>query len=629
MPTLNRSILLFSALLLVTVFVYWPGLSGGFLYDDYVSFAELFAFGENAETSQLLHFILSGTTGPTGRPAALSTFVLNYITTGYDIWFFKFTNLLIHLLNGLMIYIVLKKALVWLEKDNKNNELIAFTATALWLLHPLNVSTTLYVIQRMTELSALFTLLGLLIYIKIRTATINSLKTAIPWIILLVIVIALAILSKETGILLLCYIGVLEFCILARKQPLPLALRIIVFVTALSPLLIIFYYSSSKGIYMSVSGEHNMGQRLLTEARVLWAYLGQILLPNITKMGLFHDDFVISKDLFTPLSTVFAAIGIIILLLVGLLSIRKQPVLAFGLLWFLAGHLLESTTVNLELYFEHRNYLPLLGPLVAFMYYLLSWRTTILSNTRYVLIMLILGIFGWLTYQNSQIWSDNDTLAEYWAYHHPQSTNAQLFLADRALNNGLEDIAKQQIQKVIALRPDVVSYQIKSVLIKCLLDQRVSDDTVATVLSNAQTGLISRVFIRQLKQLAEVIIRQNCQGFGKEQLLAFLEQLKMNTKLRDRKTRSFIWETEAMVHVSLQPPDPEKANVALAHAIDEYPNLRILLWYAQLAAADEHFDMAEDRLAAAEAFLEKQGWINHLDIENIAKTRDVIAEMRQ
>ena len=39
-----------------------------------------------------------------------------------------------------------------------------------------------------------------------------------------------------------------------------------------------------------------------------------------------------------------------------------------GVLWFLAGHLLESSFIGLVIAFEHRNYLPSLGILLASIY---------------------------------------------------------------------------------------------------------------------------------------------------------------------------------------------------------------------------------------------------------------------
>ena len=44
---------------------------------------------------------------------------------------------------------------------------------------------------------------------------------------------------------------------------------------------------------------------------------------------------------------------------------RRFPLAAFGIVWFLIGHSLESTFIPLELVHEHRNYLPLLGILLV------------------------------------------------------------------------------------------------------------------------------------------------------------------------------------------------------------------------------------------------------------------------
>src|SRR3546814_2498510 len=80
---------------------------------------------------------------------------------------FKATNLLIHLLNTLLVF-VLARQLLGLAKCDK--PLIAATlCAALWALHPMQVSTVLYVVQRMTELAALFSLLGLICYVHGRS----------------------------------------------------------------------------------------------------------------------------------------------------------------------------------------------------------------------------------------------------------------------------------------------------------------------------------------------------------------------------------------------------------------------------------------------------------------------------
>ena len=108
-----------------------------------------------------------------------------------------------------------------------------------------------------------------------------------------------------------------------------------------------------------------LSERVLTEARIVWFYIFQIFVPNVSWLTFYHDDFVISTDLLTPPSTLLAVLGRIVLVALAAIIVRRAPLVGFGIFWFYGGHLLESTMFPLELIFEHRNYLPMFGLYVA------------------------------------------------------------------------------------------------------------------------------------------------------------------------------------------------------------------------------------------------------------------------
>jgi hypothetical protein len=94
-------------------------------------------------------------------------------------------------------------------------------------------------------------------------------------------------------------------------------------------------------------------------------YLGEIFLPTNAGVSLFHDDFQISTSFLNPLSTLFS-----VLFLFGLAGVawywrKSQPVLFLGIAWFFVMHILESTYLPLELYFDHRNYMAMIGPIIV------------------------------------------------------------------------------------------------------------------------------------------------------------------------------------------------------------------------------------------------------------------------
>jgi protein O-mannosyl-transferase len=196
--------------LVITLVVYWPGLSGPLLLDDIPNLHHLQNYGEgHINWKEVFYLSPHGLT----RPISMLSFIGNWVISGENIWYLKFTNLMIHLLCGLLIYrlswLLLQYDIIEKEKRARN---IALWITALWLLSPLLLSTVLYVIQRMTLLSALFTLSGLVFYV---TGRINLGENRNSGIYLIVVSFVffwpMATLSKQNGILLPLLILILEF----------------------------------------------------------------------------------------------------------------------------------------------------------------------------------------------------------------------------------------------------------------------------------------------------------------------------------------------------------------------------------------------------------------------------------
>jgi len=129
--------------------------------------------------------------------------------------------------------------------------------------------------------------------------------------------------------------------------------------------LLVLQYDALAGRF--IGRTFTLDERLLSESRIVWDYVRQLLWPDVSRMGLYHDDYVVSRSLLEPLTTCYAVIGWGLLLLVAACLLRWVwgRYLVFGLAWFLVGHSVESTVLPLELYFEHRNYFPAMGLLLS------------------------------------------------------------------------------------------------------------------------------------------------------------------------------------------------------------------------------------------------------------------------
>ncbi len=432
----------FYILLLLVFFLYQPGLTGIFLLDDTTNLQELEQIKQEASLDNILYFIGSGQASQLARPIAMLSFATQAYAWPSAPGIFKFVNVALHLLNGCFIFWIFIRLTRFMKLDSCQAQWLALLATGIWLIHPLNVSTTLYVIQRMTQLATLFTLMGILAYLHGRNYLLKEeptkLLTGYLWMSAGVALGAiLATLSKENGVLLPLFILITEATLL-RHAPRPGPWRSWSGLFLITPLiLLLLYFGMHWQQYFVLNyqmREFTLLERVLTEFRVLTDYLRMIFLPSLAGIGLFHDDYPISTGLLTPPTTLAAMVFIIALLLAGWFWRAKAPLFAFGVLWFFGGHMLESTFLSLELYFEHRNYFPAIGLWFTVVYG--GWQLWQQQEKPIIRKLLATGavvlclLYGFLTYSESRLWGAPIQQAEVWATNQPTSKRAQSQMAE-------------------------------------------------------------------------------------------------------------------------------------------------------------------------------------------------------
>jgi hypothetical protein len=430
--------------LAITYFVYQPGLSGTFVLDDYHTIANNAHVAIADLTPQSLkQAAFSYGRGLFRRPVSMLSFAANYYTTGFHPFYFKTTNLFIHLLNGIGIFVLTSSLLdiyrkrFQLRASLANTQWISLAVTAAWLLHPFNLTSVLYVVQRMSSLAAFFSIWGLVFFVWGRIRLYEG-RSGEGFILASLFLFApLATLSKENGALLPLLIFVIEFTIFgfqAEKQSAQRFLAAFYALTVAAPIVVFLIYTLIHPMWLAdtyQTRDFTLSERLMTEARVLWFYMRQVILPNNAQMGLFHDDIVISRGILQPANTVFSMIGVLALIVVAVLARKKAPLFACGILFFFAGHALESTVWPLEIAYEHRNYLPMYG-LVLILFYYLLYPLSYLKNLRLrqVVTMLLIGLFAFNTHSRANQWANPFDLARLEVEHHSNSLRANAEMAN-------------------------------------------------------------------------------------------------------------------------------------------------------------------------------------------------------
>jgi hypothetical protein len=165
-------------------------------------------------------------------------------------------------------------------------------------------------------------------------------------------------------------------------------------------------------------------------------YLAQIIIPNPSLMGFFHDDYSISKSIINPFSTITSILFILLLLIIISIKKNKYPLISFGVLIFFSSHLFESTIFPLEIAFEHRNYLGMWGIILAGTYTL----QLIHEKTVYLLIPLCL-LLACLTYNRTTIWGDPNLMYPHMLSIHPNSIRLNSIFSETYMSSGQYDEA--------------------------------------------------------------------------------------------------------------------------------------------------------------------------------------------
>ncbi len=395
--------------------------------------------------------------GHGSRPLAMASFALDFWRHGgLDAAAFKATNLLIHVLTTFALARMLRMLLVLAGWSERSATTGAVAIALAWGVHPLQVSSVLYVVQRMQTLSTFFVVLALWAYLALRQAQMKG-RPAWPWGLTAGGCWLLGMLSKEDAVLFPLYCLLLELTVLRFRALQPWrskSLRRMYLVLALGGTGLFFlwvlphYWS-----WQAYPGrDFNSVERLLTQSRILVMYLGQMLLPLPSLMPFNYDTFSVSRGLLSPPATLAA-----LLLLAGLLAWawrwrQRRPVFSLGILLFFAGHLITSNVIPLELVFEHRNQLPLIGILLALGDLLQAGITRWQLSGRQVAIgltatMLAIGSAGAF---RAWHWGEPIRFVEYSVRISPDSPRAWLALAGTWFDSYKESRNNTDLDRAIA-----------------------------------------------------------------------------------------------------------------------------------------------------------------------------------
>jgi len=153
-------------LAIMCVLAYHNTFHAPFIFDDLPSITQNPAI---RRLWPLADVVASELTMLAGRPLVSLSIAFNYAFGSYNVVGYHLFNLIVHFLNALLAFGVVRRALANARSpdatDNRTSW-VAYAVAGLWMLHPLSTESVTYVLQRTELLMAMFLLLTLYCFLR-------------------------------------------------------------------------------------------------------------------------------------------------------------------------------------------------------------------------------------------------------------------------------------------------------------------------------------------------------------------------------------------------------------------------------------------------------------------------------
>jgi tetratricopeptide (TPR) repeat protein len=402
------------------------------------------------------------------------TFALNYYFGGFDVFGYHLVNLLIHIASGILLYwlLLLTLNLPSLKEDYNSIALpIALFSSLLFISHPVQTQSVTYIVQRMASMATMFYLLAMLLYVKAR---LSQGRKRLLYFIGTTLSFLFGLFTKENTAILPTFIALYEFYFFQNLDLNFKRKKILTYVAGAVFLIgILMLLVWGKRYYdLIIEGykirDFTLTERVLTQFRIILYYVTLLLYPHPSRLNLDYD-FPISKGILDPPTTLLSILIIAGLIGYSIWTAKKMPLLSFFILWYFGNLMIESSIFPLELVFEHRLYLPAIGPFVLFAILVVRGGEKIkgIEHSRqeaesslrrdlplWIFILLISFLLCVGSYQRNTLWKNEITLWEDCIKKSPKKERA-LYNLGRAYYDFVRyKEALEAYQRIILLKPN-------------------------------------------------------------------------------------------------------------------------------------------------------------------------------
>ncbi len=424
----RRNLFAFFSIAVIVIAIYSNTFDCSWQYDDFDFFlqrSELHLTELGWDQVKGTFYLKKGENVHLYRPFSRFSLALNWYFGQENVFGYHLVNVSIHIVASIFLFLFMFQLLnlpVLRSGYGSDAYFIALLAAIFWSINPVQTQAVTYIYQRMASMAGMFQIIAMFFYIKGRTSRTGPIS--VGWYAGCGLSALLAFGSKENAAMLPVSILLLDLFFIqgisatnVRKSGYILLILFIV-----PAFLGFLFYGPSlfdPGSLFSY-GSHrpfNWVERLLTEPRIILYYITLLFYPIPQRLSIFHDT-TISRSLIDPPTTILSILGILAILAVCIWQAKRRPLITYCIAFFFLNHLIEGSVIGLELFNEHRNYLPsilLFVPVaimiirgVTFFSHRQSMQILIAAFTVLVLVCFAHGTyvrnFAWKT--GLTLWSD-------------------------------------------------------------------------------------------------------------------------------------------------------------------------------------------------------------------------------
>lgn len=331
------------------------------------------------------------------QPVTLLSYIIDYTIYEYNAYGYHITNLIFHLLNTSLVFIIILLI--------SENYLIGFISALLFGIHPLHVESVAWISQRKDVLSLFFYLISILFYIY------NTRKKSVLFYYLSLLLFLFSLLSKPMAVSLPIVLLLLDYQAGMKIDKKNLISKIPFFLLSLIIGVITIFTQSSTG----ATGE---GQQIFHINRVLigcygiFFYLFKMIVP--LKLSCFYPYPVMNN--MVQIIYISALLGLIALIAIIIYS--KNKIIIFCSLFFFVTILpvLQIIPIGSAIAADRYFYLPsigvfyLIGYVINYLYYFRNSKNKYIRNITILLLIIFVLINCILTWKRCGVWKDSESL---------------------------------------------------------------------------------------------------------------------------------------------------------------------------------------------------------------------------